>query len=94
MAKNKKLIPEFENEDEERQFWAENSIVDYFDVKKMVKNPPLSNLKPPTKKISVRLPEALLTDLKLLANKHDVPYQSLMKILLAEKMEEWRGMVR
>lgn len=90
MVKNKKQIPEFKSEEEEREFWAKHSIVDYFEVEEAIENPKLENLKPPTKKISVRLPEALLEELKMLANKHDVPYQSLMKLLLAEKVEEWR----
>lgn len=89
MKKVKKLktIPRFQNEDEEREFWATHDATDYFDFTKRV-NLDLSNLKPSTKPVTVRLPAGLLEDLKILANKKDVPYQSLMKIFLAEKVRE------
>ena len=83
---DKKEMPKFESEDLERSFWAEHDSSEYVDwrsAKKMV----FPKLKPSTKTISLRLPEALLEDLKYLANKHDVPYQSLLKIYLAEKVE-------
>ena len=83
----KKKIPKFRGEDEERAFWAERDSTEYVDWKKAEKVA-LSNLKPSTKTISVRLPESLLEALKLIANKRDVPYQSLLKIFLAERIKE------
>lgn len=85
--KRLKDIPKFRNEEEERKFWATHDSVDYvrWDAAKKSKFP---NLKPSSRTISLRLPEALLNDLKILANKKDVPYQSLMKIFLSEKIEE------
>ena len=89
MQKNKKTnkIPIFKNEDEERNFWANHSVLDFPDRFKEV-NLDFSNLKPSTRPITVRLPVFLVEDLKILANKKDVPYQSLMKIFLAEKIRE------
>lgn len=86
-SKKAKLIPKFKNEDEEREFWATHDLTDYVDQFKPVKLD-LSELKPSTRPITIRLPESLLFSLKTLANKRDVPYQSLMKILLAEKLQE------
>ena len=83
----KKKIPKFNNEDEEREFWAVHDSMDYIDWGKG-KKAVLSNLKPSIKTISLRLPESMLEELKLLANKRDVPYQSLLKIFLAERIEE------
>ena len=82
-----KLIPQFKNEDQEREFWATHDLTDYLDQFEEVKLD-LSQLKPSTRPITIRLPESLLDTLKRLANKRDVPYQSLMKILLAEKINE------
>jgi predicted DNA binding CopG/RHH family protein len=86
----KKPIPQFQNEDEEREFWAANDSTDYIDWKK-ARRMTFPNLKPSTRTISVRLPESLLDDLKTLANKRDVPYQSLLKIFLAERIEKEMG---
>jgi len=86
MKKSNKRKPKFKNEDEEREFWATHSPLDYFDVSK-AKKVAFLNLKPSVKSISIRLPETMLMNLKLLANKRDVPYQSLLKIFLAEKIE-------
>ena len=83
----KNKIPKFKNEDKEREFWATHDSTDYINWstgKKVV----LSKLKPSIKTISLRLPESMLEELKLLANKRDVPYQSLLKIFLAERLEE------
>jgi predicted DNA binding CopG/RHH family protein len=82
-----KEIPHFKNEDEERDFWATHDATDYFDTYHPVELD-LSQLKPSTKPITIRLPESLITSLKILANKKDVPYQSLMKVYLAEKVKE------
>lgn len=86
MSKNKKL-PKFKNEDEEREFWAEHEFSDYLDQFEPVKLN-LSELKPSTKSITVRMPESLLAQLKKLAHKKDVPYQSLMKVFLAERVKK------
>jgi predicted DNA binding CopG/RHH family protein len=82
-----KGIPKFESEDEEREFWATHDSTDYIDWSQghRVSMP---NLRPSTKTISLRLPEPLLEDLKMLAHKRDVPYQSLLKIFLAERVEQ------
>lgn len=87
MIKKLKPIPKFKNEDEERKFWAIHDTTDYFDTDNEIKLD-LSELKPSTRPVTLRLPESLLASLKTLANKRDVPYQSLMKILLAQKIKE------
>ena len=83
----KNKIPKFKNEDEEREFWATHDSTDFVNWKE-AKRVVLSNLKPSIKTISLRLPESMLEELKLLANKRDVPYQSLLKVFLAERIEE------
>ncbi|MBL7036227.1 BrnA antitoxin family protein [Candidatus Microgenomates bacterium] len=86
--KNKtKSIPKFKNEDEERDFWAKNSVLDFPNRFKPVKLD-FSKLKPSTEKVTLRVPKMMLDDLRMLANQQDVPYQSLMKIFLAEKIQE------
>jgi predicted DNA binding CopG/RHH family protein len=87
MNKPIKPVPKFKNAKEERVFWQENDAADYFDLSKAVKVT-MPNLKPTTRSISLRLSESFLESLKLQANKLDVPYQSLMKIWLAEKLAE------
>ncbi len=82
-----KKIPKFKTEDEERQFWATHDSTEYMDYPK-AKRILLPELKPFPKSISIRLPEFLIEKLKVLANERDVPYQSFMKIFLAEKVEE------
>lgn len=82
-----KKIPKFKNEGAERKFWALHSPLDYLDANKAVVNPEFPNLKFSNKTISLRLPESLLNRIKAAANKHDIPYQSYIKVLLAEKME-------
>ncbi len=87
MLKNKlKPIPKFKNEDKEREFWATHDTIEYFDTTKPVELD-LSKLKPTTESISLRLPAYLLLRIKEIANSRDVPYQSLMKIFLAERVE-------
>jgi len=88
---NKKQIPPFKSEDAEREFWAKEDSTQYLDWTK-AKRAIFPNLKPSTKTISLRLPEATIEALKVLANKRDVPYQSLLKVFLAEKIEEQFGM--
>ncbi|MDX2192276.1 MAG: BrnA antitoxin family protein [Gemmatimonadales bacterium] len=80
-----KQIPTFESEDAERAFWATADSTEYVDWSKArpVRFP---NLRPSTTAISVRLPDTLLTELKLLANERDVPYQSLLKVYLADRV--------
>ena len=86
MSKLKKT-PKFRTEDEEREFWSTHDSTEYVDYSK-VKKVLLPGLKPSTRSISIRLPESLIEKLKVLANERDVPYQSLLKILLAEKVKE------
>jgi len=83
----KRKIPKFKNEDEERDFWASHDSTDYIDWRKG-ERAILSNLKPSLKSISIRLPVSMIEELKLLANKRDVPYQSLLKIFLAERIDQ------
>ncbi len=80
-------LPKFKTEDAERDFWAKIDLADYFESKdfQAVSFP---NLKPSVKTISIRLPEALLNSLKTIANERDVPYQSFMKMIPAERIEE------
>lgn len=82
-----KQIPKFKNEDEEREFWDTHDSTEFINWNQ-AKRVTLSKLKPSAKKISLRLPESMLEELKLLANKRDVPYQSLLKIFLAERIEK------
>jgi predicted DNA binding CopG/RHH family protein len=82
-----KKTPSFKNEDEERDFWDREDALDYFNKKKKV-NIDISGLKPSTKAISLRLADSLLYELKKLANKYDVPYQSLIKIFLNERVNK------
>ena len=84
---NKKKLPKFRTEKEERAFWASHDSADYVDWKKG-KRVVFANLRPSVKSISLRLPESMLEELRLLANKRDVPYQSLMKIFLSERIEK------
>ena len=80
-------IPSFKSENEEREFWASHDSADFINWKK-AKRTIFPDLKPSVKAISLRLPESMLEELRLLANKRDVPYQSLLKIFLAERIEQ------
>ena len=82
----KNKIPKFKSESEERAFWASHDSTEYLDWKN-AKKAILPNLRPSVRSISLRLPESMLEELRLLANKRDVPYQSLMKIYLADRLE-------
>ena len=82
-----KKIPKFKSEDREREFWADADSLEFIDWKK-AKKVVLPDLKPSVKTISLRLPESMLEEIKLLANKRDVPYQSLMKMFLSERIEK------
>ena len=84
---NTKKIPKFKSEDEEREFWVKEDSTEYIDwenARKVIS----PDLKPSLKTISLRLPELMLAELKLLANKRDIPYQSLLKMFLAERIEK------
>jgi predicted DNA binding CopG/RHH family protein len=85
--KKKKKIPKFTSEEKERQFWAKEDSTEYVDWER-AKRVVLPKLKPSLKTISLRLPELMLAELKLLANKRDIPYQSLLKIFLAERIDQ------
>jgi predicted DNA binding CopG/RHH family protein len=93
MRKKHPRLPQFNDEDDEREFWAAHSPLDYFDIEK-VKRGLFPNLKPSVKSISIRLPEGMLAELKTLANKKDVPYQSLAKIYLARQIALERESLR
>lgn len=83
MKKRLKKLPKFRNEDEERAFWDTHSSVDYFDWSK-AQNVIFPNLKPTSRSISIRLPEYIINQVKIEANKLDIPYQSLMKQYIAK----------
>lgn len=80
-----KPIPTFKSEAEERKFWETHDSTDYLDWSK-AQRVRFPNLKPSTTAISLRLPVSLLEQIKIAANKRDVPYQSLIKMWLAEKV--------
>jgi len=82
----KAKAPKFKSENKERAFWARHDSTEFIDWRK-ARKVVLPNLKPSVKTISLRLPEMMLEELKLLANKRDIPYQSLLKIFLAERLE-------
>lgn len=82
-----KPIPEFQTEDEERAFWAQQDSTDYLDWKRAEKII-FPKLKPATKTISLRMSESMLNELKYLANRMDIPYQSLIKVFLRERINQ------
>jgi predicted DNA binding CopG/RHH family protein len=82
-----KPIPKFDNEAQEQEFWSAHDSTEYVDWSQ-AQRLTFGQLKPSTQTISIRLPAALLEDLKRLANKRDVPYQSLLKIFLAERVAQ------
>ncbi|MGV8136601.1 MAG: BrnA antitoxin family protein [Mangrovibacterium sp.] len=87
MMKKLKHIPVFKNEEEEREFWLENDSTNFLDWSKSEKVI-LPKLKPTTKTISLRLPEHILDEIKMIASKRDVPYQSLIKIFLKDRINQ------
>ncbi len=89
MLNMKKRIPDFKNEDEERRFWATADSTEYVDWQSG-KRKKLVQLKPSLRTISLRLPVSMIEDLKMLANRRDVPYQSLLKVFLAERLAQER----
>jgi predicted DNA binding CopG/RHH family protein len=86
MKKKLKPIPRFRSEAEERRFWESHDTADYFDLSK-AQRARFLNLKLSTTAISLRLPQGLLDRIKIAANKRDVPYQSLIKVWLSEKVD-------
>ncbi len=86
MSKKLKELPKFRNEEEEARFWASHDATEYLDFSKG-KRVVFPRLKPSTETISLRLPKSTLAHLKALANKRDVPYQTLLKLFLAERVE-------
>jgi predicted DNA binding CopG/RHH family protein len=82
-----KKLPEFNSEDDERAFWTEHDSTDYLDWRQ-AKPVVFLRLRPSTKTISIRLPESMLNELRVMANKRDVPYQSLIKMLLQKCIDE------
>jgi predicted DNA binding CopG/RHH family protein len=87
MPNELKDIPTFKSEEEEREFWATHDSTEYIDWDR-AEAVVLPKLKPSTKTISLRLPELMLNELRLIANKRDVPYQSLIKMFLKERIDQ------
>ncbi len=86
MSRKLKSVPKFRNEAEERKFWESHDSTGYVDWSK-ARRARFPNLKLSTTSISLRLPQGLLEQIKIAANKRDVPYQSLIKVWLAEKVD-------
>jgi predicted DNA binding CopG/RHH family protein len=89
MASTKKQLPNFRSEESERAFWSTHDSTEFIDWES-ARRRKFPNLKPTLRTISLRLPVSMIEDLKVLANKRDVPYQSLLKMFLAERMEQER----
>ena len=87
MAKKFKKIPKFKSEDEEAKFWNTHDSTDYFDWSK-AQNVIFPNLKPTSRSISIRLPEYIISQVKVEANKLDIPYQALMKQYIAKGVQK------
>ena len=82
-------LPQFRSEEEEQAYWSEHEVVDYFDWDHAFLGS-FPSLKPSTRRISLRVPKAMLEELKVLANERNVPYQALLKIFLAERIAQER----
>ena len=87
MNKNLKNIPKFGNEDEERNFWAKSDSTEYVNWEN-AKPLFFPKLKPSTKTISLRIPESMFDEIRTLANKLAIPYQSLIKIFLKDRIDQ------
>ena len=85
----KKTVPEFRSEEDEREFWAGHDSTEYVDWQ-AARHRKFPRLKPALRTISLRLPVSMIEDLKILANQRDVPYQSLLKVFLAERLKKER----
>ena len=81
-----KKIPEFQSDAEERLFWQKQDSSEYIDWSD-AENVVMPKRKPSTRSISIRLPESMIEELKVIANKRDVPYQSLLKIFISERID-------
>lgn len=92
-AKKLKPIPAFRSDEEAGEFWMTHDTTDYIDWSQ-ARRARFPNLRPSTATISLRLPQALLDELRVLANERDVPYQSLLKVYLAERVTAERGHLR
>ena len=92
MKRKVKSVPKFKKEQDERGFWDTHDTTDYFDFSKSnrVEIEFDRGIEAPVKSISLRLPREMLNELKVLANKKDIPYQSLIKVYLAQKIAEER----
>ncbi|MFA6572003.1 MAG: BrnA antitoxin family protein [Bacteroidota bacterium] len=90
MKKTLKTIPNFKTDQDAADFWDKHDATEYFDYSK-AKKVVFPNLKPSTETISIRLPTSLLDGIKNQANKNDVPYQSYLKMILSEKLQEIVG---
>ncbi len=86
MPKNLKKTPIFKTEDDEREFWANEDSTEFVDWEN-AENIVLPNIKPTTRTISLRIPESMLNEIRLIANKRDVPYQSLIKVFLKDRID-------
>ena len=91
--KKLKKIPQFKNEVEEREFWRNHDSTEYVDWSKAT-FASFPDLKLSTKTISIRLPESLLHQIKIMANRRDVPYQSFIKIILDERVQQEHAQTR
>lgn len=87
-----KPIPKFKNEDEEFEFWSNADMTEYFDFSKG-QRVVFPNLKLTSQKISLRLPNIMIVELKSIAGKKDMPYQSLMKKYLSDCIKSERGIL-
>jgi predicted DNA binding CopG/RHH family protein len=85
-----KKVPSFKSEKAEREFWAKHDSAEYVDWSR-ARRMSLPNLQPSVRTISLRLPESMLEELKVLANRDDVPYQSLIKMFLADRIRREQG---
>jgi len=88
-----KKIPRFKSEADERAFWSKHDATEYLDLSR-ARPAVFSELKPSARTISIRLPESLLQTIKVIANKRDVPYQSLMKVFLADAVDREAPSIR
>jgi len=84
-----KMIPDFKTEAEERVFWQEHDSSEYLDWSE-AEETVMPKLKPSTRSISIRVPESMIEELKVLANNRDVPYRSLLKIFISERINAER----
>jgi predicted DNA binding CopG/RHH family protein len=92
-ARKLKAVPTFKSDEEAGEFWMTHDTTEYLDWSK-ARRVTFPNLRPSTATISLRLPQGLLNELRTLANERDVPYQSLLKVFLAERVAKERDRPR